>query len=313
MDVVDKNWPAGARDPGMWIGEVLNALGGMDIVVDGQDGDFWASLDYKDVGPATMCRIACSRHKAIRSREWIARDGLEFHKVAFLLKGEAYLEQNAAMVHISPGDWVIYDAAKPYAIASMSDAEFLVFRLPRFTLDSNRVGIKGMMGRRLTSERGVSRLVRNTLVDTLDELSYLGAETRKDLSETITQLIRLAALEQAGVSSRLSHKEILKERIRLFIDQNLGDTNLSVDSVASALNCSKRHLHKVFGEGGDTISVYIWRSRLERCSQELQDPASGRKSITEIAFDWGFKSPAHFSRMFRDEFGLSPREYRKVG
>ncbi|MDB5447906.1 MAG: helix-turn-helix protein, partial [Phenylobacterium sp.] len=34
-------------------------------------------------------------------------------------------------------------------------------------------------------------------------------------------------------------------------------------------------------------------------------------SISEICYRWGFSDPAYFSRTFRDQFGVSPREFRK--
>jgi transcriptional regulator GlxA family with amidase domain len=33
--------------------------------------------------------------------------------------------------------------------------------------------------------------------------------------------------------------------------------------------------------------------------------------VTEVAFRWGFRSPAHFSRAYRAHFGVAPREHRR--
>jgi AraC-like DNA-binding protein len=54
----------------------------------------------------------------------------------------------------------------------------------------------------------------------------------------------------------------------------------------------------------------IWAQRLEACRRELGDPQQGHRSISDIAFGWGFNDAAHFSRAFRERFGLSPREWR---
>jgi AraC-like DNA-binding protein len=53
--------------------------------------------------------------------------------------------------------------------------------------------------------------------------------------------------------------------------------------------------------------------RLERCARDLLDPALAHEPIGEIAARWGITNPAHFSRLFRAQFGLSPSEYRAVG
>ena len=44
----------------------------------------------------------------------------------------------------------------------------------------------------------------------------------------------------------------------------------------------------------------------------IADPAWRGHSMTEIAFGWGFNSAPHFTRTFRDRFGIPPREYRRL-
>ena len=75
---------------------------------------------------------------------------------------------------------------------------------------------------------------------------------------------------------------------------------LSIDQIADALHCGKRNLHKVFSHDGTTISDFIWRLRLERCRDDLAAPTCAWKSITEIAFSWGFNSSTHFSKAFKE-------------
>jgi len=50
--------------------------------------------------------------------------------------------------------------------------------------------------------------------------------------------------------------------------------------------------------------------RLDATRRDLCDPALAARSISEIAFAWGFNDAAHFSRAFRARFGRSPRELR---
>jgi AraC-like DNA-binding protein len=71
-------------------------------------------------------------------------------------------------------------------------------------------------------------------------------------------------------------------------------------------------VHKVFQTEGTTVSDQIWRMRLARCREDLCNPAYANQSITDIAFSWGFNSSAHFSRAFKDEFGVCPRILRKA-
>jgi AraC-like DNA-binding protein len=90
----------------------------------------------------------------------------------------------------------------------------------------------------------------------------------------------------------------------------LRDPELSIDRIAEAMNCTKRYIHKVFQSEGTSVSESILRTRLNRCREDLRNPARSRNSITDIAYSWGFNNPAHFSKAFKDEFNVSPRFLR---
>ena len=56
---------------------------------------------------------------------------------------------------------------------------------------------------------------------------------------------------------------------------------------------------------------WIRTSRLERCRDDLRDPALAHQTILAIASRWGLPGAQHFSRAFRGTYGCSPREYRR--
>ena len=63
---------------------------------------------------------------------------------------------------------------------------------------------------------------------------------------------------------------------------------------------------------GMTVSDYIWRARLLNCRQELETQGGKIKTITDVAFSWGFSSSSHFSRVFRNYFGIAPSSIHKA-
>jgi AraC-like DNA-binding protein len=98
-------------------------------------------------------------------------------------------------------------------------------------------------------------------------------------------------------------------RVRAAIDENLADPGLRPPLIAAAHGISLRTLHTLFAEHGESVSGYIRRQRLARCRADLLRP--GPLSITEAAFRWGFTDSAHFSRVFKAEYGRSPRDLRR--
>jgi AraC-like DNA-binding protein len=80
--------------------------------------------------------------------------------------------------------------------------------------------------------------------------------------------------------------------------------------VAKGCGISPRYLSFLLKQHGTPFSVLVWDQRLKMASRWLLSSKPGDTSISEIAYRIGFKSSAHFSRMFKRTFNMSPREYR---
>src|SRR6266702_1665162 len=102
-------------------------------------------------------------------------------------------------------------------------------------------------------------------------------------------------------------------RIRIinFIEAHLNDPDLTPTRIAEACKMTARYLHHLFSDQDETVARYILRRRLEACSRALQSGAQRGRTVTAIAFDYGFNSPTHFGRVFRAKFNVTPREYRR--
>jgi AraC family transcriptional regulator, positive regulator of tynA and feaB len=90
----------------------------------------------------------------------------------------------------------------------------------------------------------------------------------------------------------------------------LTQPNLNPVALANRLHISVRQLYRLFEEQGDSVCRYIQRTRLQRSASDLSNPHLKRESITAIAYKWGFTDSAHFSRAFKKQFELSPKDYR---
>jgi len=102
----------------------------------------------------------------------------------------------------------------------------------------------------------------------------------------------------------------LAHRIKTHIEKNLEDPALGPKTLADQFGISVRYLHLLFAGEDQTVSRWILGRRLERCRHDLM-VAGPHKNITETAFRWGFNDGAHFSRVFKKQYSVSPREYRR--
>jgi AraC-like DNA-binding protein len=82
--------------------------------------------------------------------------------------------------------------------------------------------------------------------------------------------------------------------------------------IAAAHNISVRHLYAVLSKAGISLGDWIRAHRLEECRKDLARPGSRSITIASIARRWGFTDAAHFSRVFKEAYGLTPKEWRDL-
>ena len=116
----------------------------------------------------------------------------------------------------------------------------------------------------------------------------------------------------APTGAESSRPAVLLRGIQAFIDQNLADPELSPATIAAAQHISERYLYVVFAGQGMSVAAWIRDRRLQHCRRDLVNPAMRDCSVAAIGTRWGFASPAHFSRVFRRTFGVTPGQYRAL-
>ncbi|TPN03389.1 helix-turn-helix domain-containing protein [Mesorhizobium sp. B2-1-3] len=104
---------------------------------------------------------------------------------------------------------------------------------------------------------------------------------------------------------------VIMARANKIIIANLADRNLTPGKLSQDLGISRSRLYRIFEPAGG-ISHYIRRQRLLKTRDALGNIADGRP-ISNIAEEWGFMDPSTYSRTFRREFGISPKEAREAG
>lgn len=105
----------------------------------------------------------------------------------------------------------------------------------------------------------------------------------------------------------------MRERILRFVDDNLLEPDLSPRRVAQAHAISTRYLHQVFAEAGTTYGRSVRERRLRLAARELRAAHTRNHTIESVARRCGFGDAAHFSHVFREAYGVTPRQWRQSG
>jgi AraC-like DNA-binding protein len=123
------------------------------------------------------------------------------------------------------------------------------------------------------------------------------------------ELLR-AAVEPRVPTSRTATRAAMRAEIRRYVRTRLQDPMLGPALIARVYAMSVRALHSLFEDADTSVAGLVRSERLSRCLEDLQRPNGG--SVTDIAFRWGFCDAAHFSRVFKREYGATPSEIRQA-
>jgi AraC-like DNA-binding protein len=228
------------------------------------------------------------------------------------IEGQGLLSQYGHQAGLTPGDLALADCGARFRHRIDADSSLLLVRMPAKALRAHLPSPEQFCGRRLAATGSMASLAAALARSLFAQAqSGLPAIAHDCLARQLLETVALAYTQDFG--QLISTSSVVGgryARARLFVEQNLGDPELGPLSVASALNVSARYLRMIFASEGECISAYVLRRRLEETARQLADPRWRGRSICEIAFSWGFNSAPHFSRSFREHFGMSPREYR---
>ncbi len=122
-----------------------------------------------------------------------------------------------------------------------------------------------------------------------------------------------ALIPEGSLTTRLD--EEFMQKVMNFIEENLTNSDLSVDQLAHCVSLSKVQTYrKIKAISGLSIVEFIRTIRLKKAAQMIVE---GHLNFSEISFETGFSAPSYFSKCFHDHFGKTPSEfaldYEKTG
>lgn len=231
-----------------------------------------------------------------------------------ILSGEIISRSEGRRTTLAPGDFWMYGTSSGAELQLSRPVSLLALCVPRERLTRYIACPEAACSVVVSSTSGgAGALVAGYLRD-------FWSRSQQELSPQLTTrfadiALQMIASAYAGIpdarperSSRLTEHRI---RIRTYIEEHLRDADLTPKSIAEALRITPGYLHRIFSDSNESIARYMLRRRLEECHRNLSDCMQSGRSITHIAFEHGFNSLPHFSRVFRKHFGVTPSELRQ--
>lgn len=263
-----------------------------------------ASVSRCEVNGLSFSDIRGNEHIVERTPEIAQKQPKDSVFACLLVEGSAFFYQRSRCLNLRAGDVLLYDAEQPFLYGFAGGMRQILIDVPRSKLmESCRapelkapIQIQGQIG----SGRTLSGSLRHAGL-------RLMAGARQEDAERCWQLI--ASIFSGGTNLQRSRILPLVE-IKTIISDHLSSPGLGPEFIADRLGITTRHLNRVFAAEEVSIAAYIRSERLAAAHRDLS-ALGQRATIGEIAYRWGFSDLAHFSRVFRQHFGVTPSDVRR--
>lgn len=268
------------------------------------DADVLATLGFS--------RVTASAQAVKRTPEKIAHAVDDYFLVSVQSSGHGAITQDGRVAMLAPGDFALYDSTRPYELRFEDAFQQFVVRFPARALREKLKSPERITACTVSGQRGAGRLFSNMVRSVAADLAALEPGSMAAVAEGIESVLVgcLSAVPGAGPLPSSNALVFHRERIKAFAQRRLTDPALDIHQIAAHLNLSPSTVHRAFEGEPVSLSRWIWLQRLEGARRDLADPAQAARSVTEIAFAWGFNDAAHFSRSFRSHYNCAPRDLR---
>ncbi|WP_327178896.1 helix-turn-helix domain-containing protein [Streptomyces sp. NBC_01335] len=275
---------------------------------------FTGRIVTERVGALRTSTVEAGARLVRRTKSHIERSPERLMAVGVQTTGRTVLVQAGRQVTADPGDLFVYDTSRPYFLDHPEHFSVHVVYIPRHALALSDEALDSIAGTAFTTGQGCAAVLKPVLTIVATSAHTCSASTTNGLVNGLIDLFATLVAErhEGPAEGAATTRHHLVRCVRRHIDENLGDPALSPESVARAHHISVRYLHRLFEDEGITVGRLIQRRRLERCAYELARRGRTMPTVSAVAQRWGFVNPAHFSRVFRGAYGLSPREWRAL-
>ncbi|GAB1339474.1 helix-turn-helix domain-containing protein [Streptomyces sp. E-15] len=282
----------------------------VDLEVTVERGRPWAAeLATERWGPLQIATVGSGPGTVVRTARSVAADRRTHILVRQQLDGGALLLQDGRTAELLPGSLSFLDARRPFRVVLPRPQRARILMVPRAQLRLDEGQLSALTATVAHEQgEGAAALLLPLLHGLVEEVTRAPAGRRERLAGVAAEILATVALEQVGSRSETG----LWERITACVQERLGEPGLSPRDLADQHGVSLRYLHRLFQQQGTTVSSWIRARRLEAAREELARPGAAHRSIAAVAARWGFASPSHFSRSFRETYGVSPLRWREA-
>lgn len=271
--------------------------------------DFSASVAQGVQRDFRIVECRCDPCGAVRTQNGAREMERDVLAIQLTLSGQEVMTIGDETIELNAGDILAWDAAQEMRFDVINPLHKITLMMPLWRLKS-WMPKAWRIGKHKFRSGSIQADLFSSYLSTIKPGFMSGHLSNVDgLTEaTVGLLINALGENERKRDDSLSDAQMA--RVMNFIERHICDPNLSPSMIASGCRISIRYLHLLFEPTEETALQFVIRRRLALCRRELSNPHMASRSITDIALSFGFNSANHFSRRFKEEFGMAPKDYR---
>jgi len=272
---------------------------------------FNARVWRRPVDEFVLTQVEADSVTGTRKAADIRRETHGYFCLLYLSGGDVLLRQGANESVLGRASIAIWDSARPAKFISNGTIKQFAMLIPHRVATTIVPGIEERAGLAIDGHTGLGRILLSHLARMHRTIGTVEPAERTAVLRATVELLA-ATFKPAGKAGGSSaFRRAALARAQDFILANLDDPHLSPRTVAAACQFSARYLHRLFEDADVTVGDWIRTRRLHAIRADLENPACAGNTITQIALRRGFCGSSHLSNCFKQEFGMSPRDYRR--
>jgi AraC-like DNA-binding protein/mannose-6-phosphate isomerase-like protein (cupin superfamily) len=230
----------------------------------------------------------------------------------FVLQGEMQVVTAAGTHSVTPGRCAIINANEPFYTRTLAP-EGGSFESALAVVPEHLVLSRMPWARQLTTCFEIDPAHRQVVTSLLELLCFEGDRLSRRAADPLADAFLESVSDGVGLAGGTPVTSLADRRfmdIRECIQKHVTCADLTCERVAEYCGISPRYLCHVLRANDTSFSELLWSQRLPKARDWLVSDTFRQYPIHKIACMAGFKSAAHFSRMFKSAYGVSPKEYR---
>jgi AraC family transcriptional regulator, positive regulator of tynA and feaB len=275
-------------------------------------GRFSLGAHFETIADSSLFDINMHQSGFRPGQRGFSVEGVARHRYFALwqAKGISSVEQAHNVIELTAGRWALFEACSPCSFNVVDGSRCIGVMVPERG-NSRWAELIGKGGRALPRSDDVD-LAAAMILESLGRSTQLDQRIQQSFEVLLLDLLD-SALERSVPSSCANlRSDILPTKLRRakeLVAAQLGNPALRPENIGHAIGVSRRALYHLFSQIGETPMSYVRVQRLQEAARRLRNAKVEDTTVTRIAYDLGFADPSHFCRLFRAQYGMTPRQW----